>query len=101
MENYPTTLTWVYTRGGDVLEIRRTASPEATRLIVEGPSGNRTMDFATHDALVRAHCTFEDDLASDGWTLHAFHPDRRGSAGQLTVVLERRRPRMLVDRDRR
>jgi hypothetical protein len=98
MENYPTTLTWVFARGDDVLEIRRTASPDATRLVVEDPSGARTMDFPTHDALVRAHSTFEDQLASDGWRLRAFHPERRSRSAPAPVrVIERRRPR-LVDR---
>ena len=89
----PVTLTWRFQRNDDELQVRRSADPHAIRLIIQGPSGIRTLDFQTHKELIVAQTQLEDHLTADGWQLIAFSPERR-----VTVTLtaradvERRHP---------
>jgi hypothetical protein len=68
----PHTFRWVFRRGAAVVEICRDSSPDADRLIVDGPTGTRVLDFTAHGELVRAHASLEDELLADGWRLVGF-----------------------------
>jgi hypothetical protein len=85
------TLCWRFRRGEDILDVSRASSPDATRLIIEGPSGFRILDLASHQALVTAQGELESHLVADGWTFEAFLPERRHSTMPNRRNIERRR----------
>lgn len=87
----PITLTWTFRRGDDQIDVRRTSQHDTTRLIINGPTGARTLDFATHEALVVAHSALEDHLISDGWRFETFAPERRHEMlGPPPAIADRR-----------
>jgi hypothetical protein len=85
------TLCWRFRRGDDVLDVSRASSADATRLMIEGPSGFRALDMASHQALVTAHAELESHLVADGWTFEAFLPERRHTPMPAPSGVERRR----------
>lgn len=68
---------WVFRRGAEAVEICRDSSPDADRLIVDGPTGTRVLDFTAHIDLVRAHAALEDQLRADGWAFSSFTSEPR------------------------
>jgi hypothetical protein len=73
----PEELAWVFHMGEAETRLRRTAAPDATRLIVDGPKGTEILDFATHAELVRAQADYEGRLVETGWRFVGFIPERR------------------------
>jgi hypothetical protein len=71
------TLTWVFVRGDERLELHRDVDPASTLLEVSGSGGTRTFVTRDHAALVAFHAGFEQALAQSGWQLERFQPERR------------------------
>jgi hypothetical protein len=92
------TLTWLFVRGDERLELRRDVEPDSIRLDVSGPNGLRTFVFRDHAALVSFHAGFEHALTQSGWTLERFDPERRSGDDRRAIprVAERRGPLELV-----
>ena len=84
--------TWLFVRGGERLTIER---PTILKLVVSAPGGEpRTFDFESTVALMEFHVSFERHLTATGWSLEAFHPERRSGR-------DRRRSRRSGVTDRR
>jgi hypothetical protein len=71
------TLTWVFARGDERLELRRDVDPASTQLEVSGAGGQRTFVSRDRAALVAFHAGFEQALVQVGWRLESFQPERR------------------------
>lgn len=93
------TFTWVYVRGQDRIEVRRSVTPTSTRLEVSGSNAEvRAFDFDDHAGLVTFHSGFEQALAQSGWSLAEFQPERRSGADRRAIPrpTDRRRSITLV-----
>jgi hypothetical protein len=67
--------TWVFARGAERLTIQR---PTPVQLVVSMPGGDpRSFDYDTPMALLDFQLSFEKHLTATGWSLDAFHPERR------------------------
>jgi hypothetical protein len=81
------TFTWVFARGGERLEIRRSGTPTATKLVVWSSDGElKTYDFSDHAALVNFHAEFEQRLSDKSWSFVGFEPERRAGADRRAVA---------------
>jgi hypothetical protein len=85
-------LTWVFVRGDERLELRRSADPASTSLEVQGADGLRTFISRDRPTLVAFHAGFEEALTRSGWRMEAFHPERRSGRDRRAVprISERR-----------
>jgi hypothetical protein len=79
------TLTWVFVRGDERLELRRESDPESTSLEVSGPAGQRAFNSRDRAALIAFHAGFEQALTQSGWRFEAFYPERRGGQDRRSV----------------
>jgi len=79
------TLTWVFVRGDERVELRRDGDPASTRLEMSGASGPRTFVFREHAALVSFQAGYEQALTHLGWTLAAFEPERRSGHDRRAI----------------
>jgi hypothetical protein len=85
---------WSFSRNGELLEIKRSATPEGFMLGVNGDGPPRSYFFPELDRLEQFQADFEKFLLGTGWRFLGFLPDRR--AGR-----ERRHySRLLSDRRR-
>jgi hypothetical protein len=93
--------TWIFTRGTERLEIRRSGDPAAKQLVIWTSDGQpqRTFDFEDHAALVTFHAQLEQDLTHKQWSFAGFDPERRAGTDRRRVArpterrtLARRRP---------
>ena len=67
--------TWMFVRGSERLTIER---PTILKLVVSMPGGEpRAFDFESTAALMEFQVGFEKHLTATGWSLEAFHPERR------------------------
>jgi hypothetical protein len=81
------TFTWIFTRDGERLEIRRSGTPSATKLVVWSSDGElKTYDFTDHAALVSFHAEFEQALSDKAWSFVGFEPERRGGADRRAIA---------------
>jgi hypothetical protein len=71
------TLRWVFARGTDRIDVRRSVAPTSTQVEVSDGGGVRTFSFANRAALVAFQAGFEQALIQTGWTLATFDPERR------------------------
>jgi hypothetical protein len=71
------TLRWVFARGADRIDVRRSVAPTSTQVEVSDGGGVRTFTFANRAAVVAFQAGFEQALIQTGWTLAAFDPERR------------------------
>jgi hypothetical protein len=71
------TLTWMFVRGDERLELHRDVDPASTLLEVSGTGGQRTFVSRDRAALVAFHAGFEEALVQSGWRLEGFQPERR------------------------
>jgi hypothetical protein len=79
------TLTWVFVRGDERLELHRDGDPASTLLEVSGTGGSRTFVSRDRAALVAFHAGFEQALAQSGWRLEGFQPERRAGSDRRAV----------------
>jgi hypothetical protein len=86
------TLTWVFIRDNERVELRREVDPTSVSLDVSGADGLRTFAFRDHAALVAFQAGFEQALAHSGWHLEGFQPERRSGHDRRAVprITERR-----------
>ena len=81
------TYTWVYSRGQDRLEVRRSTHTAAIRFeVVDGHAGPRAFDFDDHAAFVTFDLGFEHALMQSGWSFAEFRPERRSGDERRTVL---------------
>jgi hypothetical protein len=81
-----TTLRWVFVRGPDQIELRRSVAPTSTRVEVCGIGrAARVFTFADRAALVAFHTGFEHALMETGWALEQFSPERRSGSDRRAV----------------
>jgi len=81
------TFTWIFTRGSERLEIRRSGTPSATKLVVWSSDGEqKTYDFTDHAALVNFHAEFEQGLSEKAWSFVGFEPERRAGTDRRAVA---------------
>jgi hypothetical protein len=71
------TLTWVFVKDNERVELRRQVDPTSVSLDVWGSGGLRKFGFRDHAALVAFQAGFEQALAHSGWQLEGFQPERR------------------------
>jgi hypothetical protein len=79
------TLTWLFARDAERLELRRDVDPASTSLVVAGPNSARTFVFRDHAALVAFQAGFEQALTQSGWRLEGFQPERRSGQDRRTI----------------
>jgi hypothetical protein len=79
------TLTWLFARDAERLELRRDVDPASTSLVVSGPGGARTFVFRDHAALVAFQAGFEQALTQSGWRLEGFQPERRSGEDRRAI----------------
>jgi len=86
------TLTWVFVRDSERVELRRDVDPTSVSLHVSGAGASQTFGFRDHAALVAFQAGFEQALAHMGWQLESFQPERRGGHDRRAVprIPERR-----------
>ena len=86
--------TWSFSRGGELLEVKRSRTDEGYLLSVNGDGAPRTYFFADLERLDQFQADFEKFLLGTGWLFIAYAPERRGGR-------ERRHfSRLLSDRRR-
>lgn len=80
------TLSWVFLRNDERIEIRRSVDPESTTFEVWGSEGPRTFVSRDRAALVAFHAGFEQALLLSGWTMARFEPERRSGRDRRAVA---------------
>jgi hypothetical protein len=68
---------WTFSRGGEVLEIRRTPTTDGLLLGVNGDGPPRSYFFGELEKLEQFQADFEKFLLGTGWAFLAFSPERR------------------------
>ena len=86
------TLTWVFVKDNERVELRRQVDPAAVSLDVLGAAGLRKFGFRDHAALVAFQAGFEQALTHSGWQMEGFQPERRSGQDRAAAprVNERR-----------
>jgi hypothetical protein len=85
---------WTFSRNGELLEIRRTATADGYLLGVDGDGAPRSYGFDDLAKLETFQADFEKFLLGTGWTFVKFSPERR------TGRERRHYSRLLTDRRR-
>ena len=78
-------LRWVFVRGGERIELCRSADPTSTEATVSDGGATRAFTFANRAAVVAFHAGFEQALIQTGWKLATFEPERRRGGDRRVV----------------
>jgi hypothetical protein len=79
------TLTWIFVRGDERVEVRRDVDPVSTSLEVSSPAGDRSLQFRDHNSMVAFQASFEQALIVLGFHLDGFDPERRSGVDRRAV----------------